>query len=452
MPADLPTPTTTRRAPGLFSRGYLWITIGSCALVFLGAFESLAVTTVMPVVSADLDGASLYALAFAGPFATAVIGMVVAGNWSDRSGPVAPLYTSSALFALGLLIAGTATAMPVLVAGRLVQGLGTGAVTVALYVVIARIYPPRLHPAIFAGFAAAWVIPSLIGPFIAGVVTEWLSWHWVFLGVVGLVVIATIMVGPAMRSVASTNAEGPKTPWAVGRIVWAVVAAAAVLALNLVAAVPRIGGWLSLATVIVALIALRPLVPRGTLTARRRLPSVVLLRGLAAASFFGAEVYLPYLLIDQYDFSPSLAGLALTSGALAWAATSWLQGRMGDALSNRAATTIGTVLVLAAILLAFATALLGWSPSVAIAGWLLGGGGMGLMYPRISVMTLAMSTEQNQGFNSAAMSISDSLGSALALAVTGLVFAAFGFPGVFAFAAVIAAAAIVVAPRVAARR
>ena len=85
-----PVPAINRE-PGLFGAQYLWITLGSCALVFLGAFESLAATTVMPVVSADLNGASLYALAFAGPLATGVIGMVVAGNWCDRAGPIVPL-------------------------------------------------------------------------------------------------------------------------------------------------------------------------------------------------------------------------------------------------------------------------------------------------------------------------------------------------------------------------
>jgi MFS family permease len=446
--------------PGLFSRDFVWATIGTVSLCFLAAFESLAVTTIMPVVSAELHGASLYALAFSGPLATGIIGMVVGGNWADRVGPTLPLYTSVATFIAGLLIAGTATSMVALVAGRLVQGFGTGAMIVALYVVVARAFPARLHPSIFAGFAAAWVIPSLIGPVAAGAVSEVWSWHWVFLGVVGLVLIAMAMVVPAMHSLSGPARFGEPdavgepvvVPWSFWRILWAVVAALAVLGLSLLSKIPEVGGLLAGAAVVLAIVAVRPLVPRGTLTARRGLPSVILTRGIIAAAFFGAEVYLPYLLIDEYDFSPSLAGLALTSGALAWAATSWLQGRMGDALSHRAATTIGTVLVLAAILLAFATALLGWSASVAIAGWLLGGGGMGLMYPRISVMTLAMSTEQNQGFNSAAMSISDSLGAALALAVTGLVFAAFGFPGVFAFAAVVAAAAIVVAPRVAARR
>ena len=82
---------------------------------------------------------------------------------------------------------------------------------------------------------------------------------------------------------------------------------------------------------------------------------------------------------------------------------------------------------------------------------------MGLMYPRLSTMTLALSTSENQGFNSSALAIGDSLGSALSLATTGIVFAAFAtvgssFAAVFAFAGLIAVLAIVISPRVALRR
>ncbi|MGK3958204.1 MFS transporter [Arthrobacter sp. R4] len=451
----------TDPAAGILQRPYLWVTIGACALVFLAAFESLAVTTIMPVVSRDLDGASLYALAFAGPLATGVIGMVAAGNWSDRRGPTAPLYASVALFVAGLLIAGTAASMPVLVAGRLVQGLGGGAMTVALYVVVARVYPALLHPKIFAAFAAAWVIPSLVGPFAAGIVAQVLSWHWVFLGVVGLVVPALVMIVPVLRGVDRQPQESSIPSWAVGRLAWAGLAALAVLALNLsaevrVAGIPAAPGVLAAAAIVVALVAVRPLVPRGTLTARRGLPSVILTRGLVSSAFFGAEVYLPYLLIEQYEFSPTFAGLTLTGGALAWAAASAIQGRLGNRLDHRAAVRLGSVLVLAAITLALVTTALNWPAAVAIAGWIFAGGGMGLLYPRLSVMTLALSTKDNEGFNSSAMSISDSLGGALALASTAIVFAAFtttaeSFAGVFALAAVLAAAGVAVAPRVSAR-
>lgn len=456
VPVQSSAPPTLTASSGIFHRPYLLVTVGACALVFLGAFESLAVTTIMPLVSRELDGASLYALAFAGPLATGVIGMVAAGNWSDRRGPVGPLYTSVVMFVLGLLVAGTAGTMGILVVGRLVQGLGGGAMTVALYVVVARVYPPVLHAKIFAGFAAAWVIPSLIGPFAAGILAQATSWHWVFLGVVGLVVPALLMIIPALRGLhgpSEDTQEGKQKPWAYGRLAWAGLAAVAVLGMNLGSGVPAVGGVLAVAAVVIALLAVRPLVPRGTLTARPGLPSVILSRGLVSAAFFGAEVYLPYLLVERYEFSPTFAGLTLTGGALAWAGASAVQGRLGGRLENQMAVRIGSLLVLGAVATTLVTTLFSWPAAVAIIGWISAGAGMGLMYPRLSVMTLALSTPDNQGFNSSAMSISDSLGGALALATTGIIFTALttagaSFAGVFALTVVIAVAAVFIAPRV----
>jgi len=253
-------------------------------------------------------------------------------------------------------------------------------------------------------------------------------------------------------------AGSARPPGGPAKLVLAALAALAVLGLNLSAQVPEVGGVLAVAAVAVALLAVRPLMPRGTLTARRGLPSVILTRGLASAAFFGAEVYLPYLLVERYAFAPTFAGLTLTGGAVAWAAASAVQGRLGARLEHRRAVRLGSALVLGAIALALATTLLAWPAAVAIAGWTFAGAGMGLMYPRLSVMTLALSTKNTEGFNSSAMSISDSLGGALALAGTGIVFAAFSttttsaasFAGVFALTAVIGAAAVAVAPRVAA--
>ncbi|WEK61617.1 MAG: MFS transporter [Candidatus Microbacterium colombiense] len=446
---------TTGRTPGILSAAYLWITIGACALVFLGAFESLAVTTVMPVVSADLGGERLYALAFAGPLATGVIGMVTAGNWADRRGPVEPLYTSVVVFVIGLLVAGFAPSMEVLVAGRFAQGLGSGALTVALYVVVARVYPRELLPAIFAGFAAAWVVPSLIGPTVAGAVTELWSWHWVFLGVVVLVLVALLMVVPALRGL-SRNDGDASTPWAFGRLGWSVLAAVAVLGLNLLGDVPGAGPLLAAVAVVIALIAVRPLLPPGTLRARRGLPSVLLVRGLAAAAFFGTQVYIPYLLTDRYGVTPTLAGLSLTGGALAWSVAATVQGRMGARLSSILAVRIGTVLVLVGIALALVTAAFRADAAVIIVAWIIAGTGMGFMSPRTSALTLEMSTPENQGFNSSAMTVADSFGSALALAITGVLFATLAsvtdpFTAVFALAGTIAVAAAVLSPRLAPR-
>jgi len=81
-------------------------------------------------------------------------------------------------------------------------------------------------------------------------------------------------------------------------------------------------------------------------------------------------------------------------------------------------------------------------PWVVVVLWGIAGGAMGLLYPRLTVLTLAYSTPADEGFNSSALSISDSSGSAVTIAVAGLLFASLpiagsGFPVVFALAAAV---------------
>lgn len=434
-------------AAGIWHPRFVWVTVGSIALIFLAAIQSLAVTTVMPIVSADLDGDALFAVAFAGTLATSVIGMVAVGAWCDRGGVLAPLTTAVVLFVGGLLLAGLAPTMGWLVVGRLIQGLGTGGQTVALYVVVARVYPPLLHGRVFAAFSAAWVIPSVIGPSLAGLVTELIDWRWVFLGVAALTMAAFVMVVARLHGLPLRTDE-PATARVAPRLLCAVAVAAGALALSLAGELGGYAGVVIAASVVVIVIASRPLLPRGTVRAQRGLPSVVLMRGLIAGSLFGAEIYVPYLLIDQYGFSPTWAGLGLTAAALTWAAAADVQGRFGDRLGNARITLLGTAMLMAATLVAGAVALFSLTPLVLIGGWAFAGAGMGLMYPRLTVLTLAYSTPQNQGFNSAALSISDAVGSATAIAAMGLVFTALrqtdaAFPVVFAMAAGLAALALV---------
>ncbi|WP_344067053.1 MFS transporter [Microbacterium pumilum] len=430
----------------MWGPSYVWVTVGSAALIFLAAIQSLAVTTVMPVVSADLDGAALYAVAFAGTLATSVIGMVAVGAWCDRSGVLAPLTASVALFVVGLVMAGFAPTMEVLVAGRLIQGLGTGGQTVALYVVVARVYPAAVHGRVFAAYSAAWVVPSLIGPFLAGAVAEYLHWRWVFLGVAILTVAAYTLVVLRLRGLA-LGTDHPATDRIAPRLACAVAVAVGALLLSLAGSLGP-WAWAAVAASVLTIgFASRPLLPRRTLLAGRGLPSVVLMRGLIAGALFGAEIYVPYLLIDEYDFSPTWAGLGLTAAAIAWATAADIQGRFGDRIGNARITLIGIALLFSSLAIAGITALAHLPAAVVIAGWTLAGGGMGLMYPRLTVLTLAYSTPQNQGFNSSALSISDSIGAATTIAAMGLVFTALtatdaAFPAVFALACVLSLLAL----------
>ncbi|WP_460831038.1 MFS transporter [Nocardioides hungaricus] len=438
--------------PRLLSPAYAATTIGMFALVAFSAFEATAVTTVMPTVAAELDGVSLYALSFAAPLASGVVGMVAAGARSDRRGPVGPLIASMVLFALGLVVCGLAPSMEVLVAGRVLQGLGGGAMTVCLYVVVGLCFPAVLQPAVFASFAAAWVLPALFGPALAAFVAHAAGWRWVFLGVVALVAVAGFLIAPALRGIQPRDGDQP-TPW--GRLVWAVVAAVAVLALELLGSREGAAAVLAVAAFALVAVSLRRLLPAGSLAGRRGLPAVVATRGLLSAAFFCAEAYIVFVLQERWGLTPGTAGLALTAVGIAWAAGSQVQSRLGDRVSHPTAMTVGSALVAAGTLALAVVVRTDLHPALAAAAYVVAGAGMGFGYPRTSVAMLAVSTDDDRGFNSSALSVADSLGGAIALSVSGVAFAAAtrtgadAFLAVFALALVLGALSVVTARRTA---
>ncbi len=439
-------------AGGVFAKSWRWLSLGMFALIFLAAFEVLAVTTAMPIIAADLDGEGLYALAFSVPLAAGVVGMVVAGNWSDRSGPLPPLLAAGGLFVVGLVVAGLAPNMTVLVLGRLVHGIGGAAVIVPLYVIVARVYPASVRSRVFAGFAAAWVIPSIVGPTVAGYVAEHLSWRWVFLGVIAVVLPAALMMLAPLLRVLDRVQGDPEVRWSGRRVGWSVLAAAAALGISLAAGFDEPWRWvIAVCSVALAVLAVRPLLPVGTLRAVRGIPATVLMRAIVAGAFFGAEIYLPKMLIERYDLPAGLAGAVLTGAGLSWAAASWLQGRLDARLSNTEVVRIGAVTLAVALAGVLVIALFSLPPATAFIAWTVAGAAMGFMYPRFSVAVLEQSPQSVQGFNSAALTIGESLGGAVALAVTALVAsvaAAGAFAPEFAVTAAIAVVGVLLASRV----
>lgn len=460
--------STTGSAPRerLLSPAYAATTTGMFALIAFVAFEAMAVTTVMPTVARALDGEALYALTFAAPLACGVLGTVAAGMWSDRRGPALPLVVAMVLFSAGLLVCAAAPTMEVLLAGRVLQGLGGGALTVGLYVLVGIVFPAALRPAVFASFAAAWVLPALFGPAVAALVADALGWRWVFGGAVLLVAAAALLIAPALRSTgrprrpggaaaAADDADGADTGAGTaprGSLVWAAVAAVAVLALELLGSEPgtALGAGLALVLVVVSL---RRLLPPGTLVGRRGLPSVIATRGLLSASFFCAEAYIVYVLQEQWGLSPGRAGIALTFVGITWAAASQVQARLGSRVSDVTAMRVGTALVLAGVAALALSVELHLPALVTGASYVLAGAGMGFGYPRTSVAMLAVSSDRDRGFNSSALTIADSLGAALALSVSGVVFAASQragqdpFLAVFVLGGLIAALGVVAAAR-----
>ena len=408
---------------GVLSPRYRALTVGMVALITLVAFESLAVATAMPTVAQALDGLSLYALAFGGPLASGVVAMVVSGSWSDLKGPTRPLWHGTAWFLAGLLIAGLAPSMEILVAGRIIQGFGSGLLTVALYVVVGQLYPARLRPRIFAAFATGWVVPSLVGPAIAGLIVEHTSWRLVFLAVPVIAVPAALVMRPGLARGSAYDVRQGKL-WD-KRALWAIAAAVGVGLLHYGGQQRGAVQLALLAIGLAGVIAFGPrLLPSGTFAFGRGLPSVIALRGLVAAAGFGAEVFLPLMLTRERGLSPALAGLVLTVSALSWSAASWYRGRPNQPFSHAVFLQAGML----AILLGIVTAALTLDPHVpvlvGILGWSLTGLGMGTVFPTLSVLVLEYSERDEQGANSSALQLSDSLSTATILAIGGSLFAA----------------------------
>src|SRR3954447_3468069 len=427
-------------------------TIGVIALVSLHAFEALALTTVMPTIARELDGASLYAMAFTATLASGIVSIVWSGNLADRRGPRPPLLLGLALFAAGLVIAGLAPTMVVLVVARVVQGLGAGMTSTALYVLVTRVYPQRLHTAILAGFSAAWVVPSIAGPFVAGLITQTIGWRWVFGLALVVLVVAAVLLG---RIIAGLRQEVVDVPWRWRSIGASVLLAVAVLGLNASAErLDPVGITLAVVALVVVALTLLTLTPRGTLKADRGLPTDIALRALAFAAFSGAEVYLPRLLTERDDFSPAVAGVALTVTGVTWFVGSWVQGRWDQRfeVGRTAGAALGAMTV---SLLGLAAAVALGAPAwVVIALFPVMGLGIGTLYPRVTAQALARASSTEQGFVSSALQIGDSSGAATAIALSAIVFAGAGsaVPGayavVFAVMAVPALLGWVVAHRV----
>ncbi|MQY16673.1 hypothetical protein SRB5_68750 [Streptomyces sp. RB5] len=417
------------REPGVLGRQYRALSLGIVTVVLLIAFEATAVGTAMPAAAKALDGVGLYAFAFSAYFTTALLAMVVSGQWCDRAGPLKPLALGIACFVAGLVISGTASGMWVFVLGRAVQGFGGGLDIVALYVVVSRAYPERLRPSILAAFAASWVVPSVVGPLAAGAVTEHAGWRWVFLGIPPLVVLPLVVALPAIRRRANGPVDPDKVPPVDRRrmkLAFAIAAGAGLL---------QYAGqdvrWASLAPALagVALLvpAVRGLLPRGTYAAARGLPTVVLMRGIAAGSFIAAESFVPLMLVTQRGLSVTEAGMSLAIGGASWASGSWLQARPRMERHRERLVRVGMCLSAAAIAAA-PLALVEAVPPLAFIAvlWLFGCFGMGMVISATSVLLLKLSPPAEAGNNTAALQLSDSLSNVVLLAVAGVVFAALG--------------------------
>jgi MFS family permease len=311
--------------------------------------------------------------------------------------------------------------MLVLVVGRVLQGLGGGAMVATAYVSIGRGFAQGQRPRMFALLSTAWVVPSLVGPAIAGVVGDAVGWRWVFLGLLPLSAVIGVMALMGVRSLGAPDAQGAgPTPvrHAVSVALGAGLMLAGLSSRNPFLAVPLVAVGLALAVP-----AFLALTPPGTISARPGLPAIVATRGVLTFAFFTADAFVPLALTTLKGASPPVAGLALTAAAVVWTAGSWTQVRFVTRVGPRRLVRLGMLVLATGAGCTLLALLPGVPVVVAIVAWGVAGLGIGLAYSPLSVGALAEADPGREGAATSALQLSDGLGTALGTGIAGVLLA-----------------------------
>jgi MFS family permease len=450
--ADRSPTAPTSLAGGIWTPAYRPLTVGLVLAVTFVAFEALAVATILPVVGRELGGLRLYGWVFSAFLLSSLIGIVLAGTLADRVPLARPMLAGLALFALGLIIGGTAPDMAVLVAGRAVQGLGAGVVPAVAYVAISLCYAEESRPRMFAVLSTAWVVPGLVGPGIAALVAAAVGWRWVFLGLLPLVIAAGVLVVLALRRVPPPASAGTATvPYLA---VLGVVAGAGTALASLSSGVVPVVAAGGVAGGVLLAVSMRGLTPPRYLSARPGLAATILSRSLLTCCFFAGDAYVPYAIVTVRHAPTTLAALALTASTLTWTAGSWVQARYIARWGPRRLVRPGECLVAVGLGVMCVVLLPSVPPALAVAAWALAGAGIGTAYAPLSVTTLDRAAPGEEGRATSALQLCDVLGQAIGTGVAGAIVAGTSRighgPGValaFSFAIAVALTGVIVAAR-----
>jgi MFS family permease len=388
--------------------------IGLLLAVGLRAAHELVGAGVLPALVRDLGGEAWAGAFFSAQGLAAALGILLGGAATDRRGPVPVLAAGFALLATGMTVTGSAGAMPGVIAGRVLEGLGGGMVSVVVSAVVIEAYDDAMRPRVLAWMAGAWVIPGLVAPGLAVGIAESLGWRVVFFGLVPLVAVSAALVLPPLRRRAAVSG--------VRGIEGGAGAAGA--------AGPR-PGWREMSGLV----------------------APVSVRALVVFAFFGVEGFLPLAFARVRGASPAFMAGILTTSALAWTSGAFLQSRACRRFAEPVLARLGTLGLVAGICGASA-GLAGLTPlHVALASWALAGLGMGVVYNAASASAMSATPPAREGATGAILGISDAVASSVATAIAGVFLAASGLtlgeaprPLLLAFALAATVAALGLAP------
>lgn len=399
------------------------LVVGLMTGVGLHAFHGTAILTALPVIADDLGGRRLYGAAISVYLIASIVGLAAAAGPVGRRGPLPVLRTGLLVFAIGLVLSAAAPGMGSLVAARAVEGIGGGVLSTVIYASVNLAFPASARSRILALLAAAWVIPTLGAPPLAAWIAASWGWRWVFLGLLPAVGLTLACAAAPLSRIARMPDDRPAVGVGTSRaLALALGCGALIMAGGIVGsrgpamtvAFAFAGGGIAVVVVMVDRV-----LPRGTLAARRGLPSAIALRTLLAMSFFGVEGFLPLATTGLLGWTPLEAGWLLSGAGITWTLGSFTEARLGGRASGRGAA-VGAGVVLAGVV-AEALALRAGGPASGLYfAWWVAAFGMGVGYNVASATAMAKTAPGGEGATSSALGISDSLGIALGTGIGGL--------------------------------
>ncbi|MFZ9628100.1 MAG: MFS transporter [Ilumatobacteraceae bacterium] len=382
------------------------LAVGLIMSVTLVAFEVTAIITVLPTITAELRGDSLFGVSMAVYTLANMVSLVAAGELADRYGPSRPFGIAVITFVVGLVVAAWAPSMVWVVVGRLLQGAGTGSFNPISYSLVRRAFPADRQPMMYTFLSAGWVVPSLVAPLVAGWITDAFGWRWTFLAIIP---VAVVVGGIAVRPMAEYRpVDKPRSR---SRVPLAVAAASGVGMFvtgirfdSLTVVLPLALGGLA-----IAVPALHRLLPRGYRSASHGFAAVLVTRTLATACFGGADGFIPLAAARVHGAAPTVQGFVVIGGALTWTFGQWLRARTPDRPPGRSVGEGFAVLGLGVAL--SATVLFAWWPLWGtFVAWAVGGIGMGLLFNPTTVTAMGYATDGDEGHVSSQIALADSIG------------------------------------------
>lgn len=416
----------TQKEDGVFDAKYRALTIGIILAVTTVAFEGLALVTIAPTLAQKLDGLHLFGWIFSAFLLAQILGTMIIGQRINKNGVFASFGLSILIFVIGIVIAATSVNMIMLILGRVFQGFGAGAIITCVYYSITLGYPDKLRTKILALFSGAYIFPALIGPYIAGLIAEYLSWRFVFWLVLPFIGLAVALTLPAFRKLTVRGNTAPKNSRIEGYAVLLAIGTGMLLA-----GLGFITDWkgivLSIAGLLIMIQPLRKLLPEGTLSARSGLPATIASRGFFVACYNATESYVVLALTDVKKLPADLAGLIVAAGALSWSTAAWLQSKLdakdrGNGRKKRVTIGIGFMIIgVAAVLLA--VGLPEGGIVFAVISQVFTGFGIGLAHPTTGAIALQHAKAGEEGEISASLQFTDAFSPGLSIGIGGALIA-----------------------------